>query len=48
LLCLLPGTAGDEIVKIRIGEHHLFTLPAAADVDVAKLAAGNEAKKRSD
>ena len=42
------GAAGDKIVKIRIGEHHPLALLAAADVDVAKFTAGNEAAKRAD
>jgi hypothetical protein len=29
-----PGPAGDEIVEIRVGEHDLFALLAATNVDV--------------
>jgi hypothetical protein len=42
-LHLLSGPAGNKIVEIRIGEHHLFALLAAADVDVAKIASAHEA-----
>jgi hypothetical protein len=47
LLCLLSGAAGDKIVKIRIGEHHVLALLTATDVDVTKFTAGNEAAKRA-
>jgi hypothetical protein len=47
LLCLLPSAVGDEIVKIRIGEHLALALLAPADVDVTKLTIGNEAAQRA-
>jgi hypothetical protein len=47
-LCLLPGPAGDKIVKVSVSEHHLFALLAASDVHVSKLAAADEAAKCAD
>jgi hypothetical protein len=47
-LCLLPGPAGDKIVKVIIREHHFFALLATADIHVPKLAAANEAAKCAD
>jgi hypothetical protein len=47
-LCLLPGPAGDKVVKVIVGEHDLFALLAAANVHVAKISAGDEAAKRAD
>jgi hypothetical protein len=40
--------SGDEIVKIRIGDPLPLALLAAGDVDVTKLAVGNEAVHRAD
>jgi hypothetical protein len=47
-LCLPPAPAGDKIVKVIVGEHHVLALLAAANVDVTEIAAANETAKRSD
>jgi hypothetical protein len=47
-LCLLSSSLGDTVVNVIIGEHHLFTLLAVADVDVAKIASAHEIAQRAD